>query len=919
MKKIISIFFVSILVFSMVSYNSDTIQGTEITRFTTAEKYNAGYRYNIQGWIYLHIEGKPYDRGYQHGYLLADEIVDHITRWSNIIHNSAKNSKNPVDFDSPQYKQISNDWWESCRYAINKIYWDRTPEEYQNEIRGIADGVKARGGKVLDRDVDYIDILSINQIYEYLIRLDNHIKGFHPIRDILHIGKILQPTGLSQDERKYYLTAFLPDPTSSDHCNAFIATGNATTNGQIVASQNVRCGGWWYPYYIAQRWNVIIDIVPQDGYRLTMASAPGYIWSDENYYQNEKGIVIVETTPYQGYWTNTGYSMAIRTRRAIQYSDTLDKTIDYLMEGNDGLWTGLYLLGDTETGEIARFELALYHYEIWRTFNGFYFAANNAMSKGVRKEQQVNGLNGLIKNLYGFLLKILGLESAYGFSTFNYYDATRDAKLRELGNKYYGKIDIEVLKEKIMSESTISDKWTIDIKATDTQLMKENSLWAFWGNAQGMIWDVSDLEDRLQGARDVPPAGWTLLSGLPPGHNFNLPIKNYATIPINKNVIWEYDFTKDFQGRNSYYANLVYMNNIVFAAGLDGNVYALNASNGEKLWVKTVNDYGGLTWINVNGDLVVVGWENQSCAMYKKTGQIIWKNDETQFISSQPVFIDNKIILSSRNGDLYAINRTSGRTIWHIALQQQNVYSSVDTIRNRIVVAADTQCYAIDVTDGSIEWTFTTDGMIVSPPSVVDNIIFCGSTDTNIYALAAEDGKLKWKNNTGWGIPTTPIYSDNIVYVGSLDNHLYAFEVKNGEMLWSFAGNAAVHSTPLVYGEYVFFGCDDGWFYAVNKTDGEPVWCFAPNHTINDDIYNYITTPVLGNSVADDGLVFFSANGKIFGLDAKTVEMNKSVSEAFKFFSLSVSPLVIVLMVVILLIIGALSGKTYSKKKKKKV
>jgi len=39
---------------------------------TSSEQYEKGYRYNIQGWIYLHIEGEPYERGYQHGYLLAD-------------------------------------------------------------------------------------------------------------------------------------------------------------------------------------------------------------------------------------------------------------------------------------------------------------------------------------------------------------------------------------------------------------------------------------------------------------------------------------------------------------------------------------------------------------------------------------------------------------------------------------------------------------------------------------------------------------------------------------------------------------------------------------------------------------------------------------------------------------------------------
>jgi hypothetical protein len=32
------------------------------------------YRFDKNGWIQLHIEGGPYERGYQHGFLLAREI-----------------------------------------------------------------------------------------------------------------------------------------------------------------------------------------------------------------------------------------------------------------------------------------------------------------------------------------------------------------------------------------------------------------------------------------------------------------------------------------------------------------------------------------------------------------------------------------------------------------------------------------------------------------------------------------------------------------------------------------------------------------------------------------------------------------------------------------------------------------------------
>lgn len=35
--------------------------------------YGRGYKFEENGWIYIHIEGEPYKRGLQHGFLLANE------------------------------------------------------------------------------------------------------------------------------------------------------------------------------------------------------------------------------------------------------------------------------------------------------------------------------------------------------------------------------------------------------------------------------------------------------------------------------------------------------------------------------------------------------------------------------------------------------------------------------------------------------------------------------------------------------------------------------------------------------------------------------------------------------------------------------------------------------------------------------
>jgi len=39
-----------------------------------------GYRFERAGWIYLHAEASPRARGFQHGYLLAPEIVENLRK-----------------------------------------------------------------------------------------------------------------------------------------------------------------------------------------------------------------------------------------------------------------------------------------------------------------------------------------------------------------------------------------------------------------------------------------------------------------------------------------------------------------------------------------------------------------------------------------------------------------------------------------------------------------------------------------------------------------------------------------------------------------------------------------------------------------------------------------------------------------------
>src|SRR6056297_1311500 len=79
MKK----FLMVLLVFSLLYISVG--MGAEAERVYSPD--GKGYRFEQDGWIYIHIEGDPSERGFQHGYLVADQLkeirksLEYLTYW----------------------------------------------------------------------------------------------------------------------------------------------------------------------------------------------------------------------------------------------------------------------------------------------------------------------------------------------------------------------------------------------------------------------------------------------------------------------------------------------------------------------------------------------------------------------------------------------------------------------------------------------------------------------------------------------------------------------------------------------------------------------------------------------------------------------------------------------------------------------
>ena len=296
-----------------------------------------GYRFDVNGWIYLHTEGAPYERGFQHGYLLALEIQNQqdATRYLT-YHDTGM----PFEFFVNQSEMM---------------FTSHIDPEYHEEIRGIAEGATAAGTQVswqeilaLNAEMELVDYwwpTVQNNVYE---EIDDH-----------------------------------------EHCSAFIATGSWTDGQTIVVAHNT-----WSAFEDERFCNLIHDIEPEKGNRILMQSLPGHIDSNADYLVTSGGLMITETSigGFNQYKTDAAPAF-FRARKAAQYAGDLDTFVAIMQQNSSGGYANSWLVGDRKTGEIMRFEQGLKFSSVNKTKDGYFIGANYVEDPRIRN-LETSGLSG---------------------------------------------------------------------------------------------------------------------------------------------------------------------------------------------------------------------------------------------------------------------------------------------------------------------------------------------------------------------------------------------------------------------------------------------------------------------------------------------------------------------------------------------
>jgi len=468
MKTLIKIVAVTILATSMYSCKHT---------LTPQERLGKATREDKNGWIYIHLAGSPSDIGFQHGYLVAKEIDTLIKVMQYYLPSNGSGYQ-----------------WDFYRSAAKRFLWPKLEKEYKDEIKGIAEGLQAKGFKY-----DSLDLTALNANIElsqyYVPTLMNKIKP-----------------GTGNDR-------------APGNCSAFIATGSFTKDHKIVIAHNN-----WTDYIEGERWNVIADIKPEKGNEILMDCSPGFIHSGDDFVISKSGIMITETTITQfiGFDT-TKTAEFMRARKAAQYANSIDDVVRIMTTDNNGGYANDWLIGDTKTNEVARLELGLKDHRVWRSKDTAFIGSNFPSDPTLTKEETTFKVDDPTSSANARKLRLSKLiyDDYKGKIDVNNgmtiegdtYDAL-DGKQALNRCVIDGHVEEDPLGSKEWSEPPFFPMGAVQGKVTTTDLANKMELWAHMGHPGGADFLAGPffkkhpeyLKTQGKYLRDMKAYPWTLFS-----------------------------------------------------------------------------------------------------------------------------------------------------------------------------------------------------------------------------------------------------------------------------------------------------------------------------------------------------------------------------------------------------------------------
>jgi outer membrane protein assembly factor BamB len=155
----------------------------------------------------------------------------------------------------------------------------------------------------------------------------------------------------------------------------------------------------------------------------------------------------------------------------------------------------------------------------------------------------------------------------------------------------------------------------------------------------------------------------------------------------------------------------VFKDNVIYFGGDDGNVYAVDAATSRQIWKRATNGPVPAAPAIADGTVYIGSYDGKFYALNAQTGALKWK--------------------FATNGE----RRFEAKGLHGLQPKDQTIADPFDIFLSSPVVAngavyfgsGDGNLYALDSTTGDLRWKFKTGDVVHASPALAEGVLFFGS------------------------------------------------------------------------------------------------------------------------------------------------------------------------------------------------
>ncbi len=304
---------------------------------------------------------------------------------------------------------------------------------------------------------------------------------------------------------------------------------------------------------------------------------------------------------------------------------------------------------------------------------------------------------------------------------------------------------------------------------------------------------------------------------------------------------------------------------LLFVAHGSGQFAALQMADGRTRWTVSTGNTITATPIVLDDVVYLAGGDNVLYALDTRTGHAAWRwhLPVAADALTTPAVDFAQVYLLQHRGVLYAIDRASGHGRWSATLGD-DAYAAPAVAQDHVMTATwSGEVTAFDTASGKVQWKTQVGSRVFAGLAATDDLVLIGTRAGSLIALDTMTGAMLWRTAVGNFVAAPPVIHEErngkklqrTAYVSTMGGDVVAVDLLSGRARWHAHALGTIRTAPSVDRTTVAVGSDDMFAYALRRNTGGKRWQYQ--------VYSAVRAGALIHAAASPLVIIPASDGTV--------------------------------------------------------